>query len=275
MSHKATNWAIQQRGLDPATKLLLWQLSDRHNRDTGRCDPSQDRLAHDCEMSRASVNRHLKKLEEVGLIRRVQRLNPITKRQANTSYQLALDGAFSVSQYDTRTVSQSKKNPCLNSDESRVSDCNTNLGREPVNKPVCAADAAPNSSADFIDFWKVHPKPSNRVETEKLFCRAIATGVDATLLVEAAKAYRLQQRGNNLQYIKSSPNWLKEQRWRDHEPKSKPTEAEVLSAAQRTAKCIIDGKPWVANTVSTNQAKELIGQGLVTVKQCKAAGVAT
>ncbi|QEW18977.1 putative transcriptional regulator [Marinibacterium anthonyi] len=75
MSHRATNWAIQQRGLEPATKLLLWQLADRHNADTGRCDPSQERLADDCEMSRATVNRHLKKLEAAGLIRRVQRID--------------------------------------------------------------------------------------------------------------------------------------------------------------------------------------------------------
>jgi hypothetical protein len=26
MSHRATNWAIQQRGLAPATKLVLWLL---------------------------------------------------------------------------------------------------------------------------------------------------------------------------------------------------------------------------------------------------------
>ena len=29
MSHKATVWAIQQRGLKPATKIVLWFLCDR------------------------------------------------------------------------------------------------------------------------------------------------------------------------------------------------------------------------------------------------------
>ena len=28
MSHKATNWAIQQRGLSPVTKLVLWYLCE-------------------------------------------------------------------------------------------------------------------------------------------------------------------------------------------------------------------------------------------------------
>ena len=69
MSHKATTWAIQQRGLMPATKLVLWYLCDRHTPDFG-CYPSQDQLADDAEISRASLNTHLRKLEEAGLIRR-------------------------------------------------------------------------------------------------------------------------------------------------------------------------------------------------------------
>ena len=44
MSHKATVWAIQQRGLKPATKIVLWFLCDRHNPDFG-CFPTQMRLA--------------------------------------------------------------------------------------------------------------------------------------------------------------------------------------------------------------------------------------
>jgi hypothetical protein len=58
MSHKATNWAIQLRGLSPVTKLVLWYLCDRHNPDFG-CFPSQDQLAADAEISRASLNTHL------------------------------------------------------------------------------------------------------------------------------------------------------------------------------------------------------------------------
>ena len=46
MSHAATNWAIQQRGLKPATKIVLWHLCDRFNPDFG-CFPTQERLAHD------------------------------------------------------------------------------------------------------------------------------------------------------------------------------------------------------------------------------------
>ena len=58
MSHFSTNWAIRQRKLKPGTKIILWHLCDRHNPDYG-CFPAQNRLAHDCEISRAALNSHL------------------------------------------------------------------------------------------------------------------------------------------------------------------------------------------------------------------------
>jgi hypothetical protein len=93
MSHEATNWAIKQRGLKPTTKIVLWHLCDRFNPDYG-CFPSQDRLAHDCEISRSTLNDHLGQLEAVGLLRRVPRLDPVTKRQLSTRYVLGFEPGF-------------------------------------------------------------------------------------------------------------------------------------------------------------------------------------
>ena len=93
MSHEATNWAIKQRGLKPTTKIVLWHLCDRFNPDYG-CFPSQDRLAHDCEISRSTLNDHLGQLEAVGLLRRVPRLDPVTKRQLPTRYILGFEPGF-------------------------------------------------------------------------------------------------------------------------------------------------------------------------------------
>ncbi|WP_369682753.1 helix-turn-helix domain-containing protein [Roseovarius sp. M141] len=80
MSHEATNWAIKQRGLKPTAKIVLWHLCDRFNPDYG-CFPSQARLAHDCEISRATLNRHLDGLEARGLIRRIRVIDPKTGQQ--------------------------------------------------------------------------------------------------------------------------------------------------------------------------------------------------
>ena len=93
MSHAATNWAIQQRGLKPTTKIVLWHLCDRYNPDYG-CFPSQEQLAHDCEISRSTLNEHLKALEMASLIRRVKRRTPGSKRQLSTRYILGFETGF-------------------------------------------------------------------------------------------------------------------------------------------------------------------------------------
>lgn len=93
MSHEATNWAIKQRGLKPTTKIVLWHLCDRFNPDYG-CFPSQVRLAHDCEISRSTLNEHLGQLEATGLLRRVPRIDPVTKRQMQTRYILGFEQGF-------------------------------------------------------------------------------------------------------------------------------------------------------------------------------------
>ena len=93
MSHQATNWAFQQRGLEAATWRVLIILADRHNPDFG-CFPSQNRIAADAEMSRSSLNVHLYKLERAGLIRRERRIDPETRRQRSTRYLFAFDPEF-------------------------------------------------------------------------------------------------------------------------------------------------------------------------------------
>ncbi|UYP67526.1 helix-turn-helix domain-containing protein [Thalassobacter stenotrophicus] len=176
MSHAATNWAIQQRGLKPTTKIVLWHLCDRFNPDFG-CFPTQARLAHDCEISRSTLNGHLTLLERVGLIRRVQRLNPGTKRQMPTRYILAFEPGFTQDHAYPRpkkghghketssteaegspiipnpggnpvdnldpcpqsthgAVSDFGPDPCPEHASSRVQNLDSNPVREPLRKPV-------------------------------------------------------------------------------------------------------------------------------------------
>jgi hypothetical protein len=182
MSHAATNWAIQQRGLKPTTKIVLWHLCDRFNPDFG-CFPSQEQLAEDCEISRSTLNEHLALLEASGLIRRVQRLNPGNKRQMPTRYILAFEPGFAqdrptpcpeighggdeqdelpfaipenaaeitTSPVDSQSpcpetgrgaVSDFDPELCPKNAQSRVRNPDSNLVREPVSKPVKEEEGA-------------------------------------------------------------------------------------------------------------------------------------
>jgi hypothetical protein len=193
MSHAATNWAIQQRGLKPTTKIVLWHLCDRFNPDYG-CFPSQERLAHDCEISRSTLNDHLRQLEAAGLLRRVPRLHPITKRQMPTRYILRFEPGFTPNEvhpcpktghgredhaesvsgtepsdsdaldiaesclnsghgYDRRPVSDFPADPCPENSQSRVRNPDTNLVREPLREPVKEEKDARARENAFDDFF--------------------------------------------------------------------------------------------------------------------------
>ena len=193
MSHAATNWAIQRRGLKPTTKIVLWHLCDRFNPDYG-CFPSQVRLAHDCEISRSTLNDHLGQLEAAGLLRRVPRIHPVTKRQMPTRYilgfepgftphdpnpcpetghgALPLDGTVPGDQgscaelaneqdpcpktghgIDARPVSDFDPDPCPENGQSRVRNPDTNLVREPLREPVKEEEDARARETGFDDFF--------------------------------------------------------------------------------------------------------------------------
>lgn len=127
MSHRAVSWALEQKMLKPGPWIVLLMLADRHNKDTKRCDPDQRLLAADCNMSRATVNRHLGELEEYGLIERIKREDPVTRRSLSTFYILGLDAndppvvEFAVSQIETWDEEDENEN----NTDSRVSNCDT------------------------------------------------------------------------------------------------------------------------------------------------------
>jgi hypothetical protein len=193
MSHDATNWAIQQRGLKPTTKIVLWHLCNRHNPDYG-CFPSQNRLAYDSEISRSTLNDHLGHLEAEGLLRRVPRIDPATKRQMPTRYVLGFEKGFAprdpnpspefghgFSPLDhaadrpaefapapaipagpcpeirhgnpPEAVSGFSAKPCPEKAESRVRNPDTNLVRETLNEPVKEEEDAQARDSDFDRFF--------------------------------------------------------------------------------------------------------------------------
>lgn len=189
MSHFATNWAILQRGLKPATKIVLWHLCDRHNPDFG-CFPTQTRLAADCEISRSALNDHLRKLEIAGLIRRCASVDPVTKRQQPTRYILGFEGGFDDPESDPspdfghgdfsrfsddhpdgecRPASPNTANPCPETEHGAVSEfltkpCpengdfrvrnpDTNPVREPLREPVKEEEDARARDDRFEEFF--------------------------------------------------------------------------------------------------------------------------
>jgi hypothetical protein len=178
MSHRATIWAIQQRGLKPATKIVLWFLCDRHNPDFG-CFPTQARLAEDAEMSISSLNEHLARLEELRLIHRVRAHDPRTHKRLATRYILGFEEGFpqeptpesgdgfseaaevrvaepcpdSGHGNTAEAISGFSAKPSPDFAQSHLQNPETNLVREPLREPVKEEEDAQARDADFDRFF--------------------------------------------------------------------------------------------------------------------------
>ena len=174
MSHKATVWAIQQRGLKPATKIVLWFLCDRHNPDFG-CFPTQARLADDAEMSISALNEHLAKLQELRLIHRVRAQDPHTHKRLATRYILGFEEGFPPEPTPetgdglSGTEGERGDNPSPDSGHGAISGFSAkpspdfaqshlrnpeiNLVREPLSKPVKEEEDAQARNSDFDRFF--------------------------------------------------------------------------------------------------------------------------
>ena len=72
MSFQAMTWAVEQN-LPTNQKMVLLMLANRTNHDTGRCDPSHNRLAADCGMGVTTLKRALAALEQAGLLSVIHR----------------------------------------------------------------------------------------------------------------------------------------------------------------------------------------------------------
>lgn len=84
MSHQATNWAAELRGIPPMAKLVLLRLADRAD-ESGICYPSQRRLAAECCITERTVRNAITDLISRGLV--IIHI-PSTPRGDTTRYRL-------------------------------------------------------------------------------------------------------------------------------------------------------------------------------------------
>jgi hypothetical protein len=179
MSHHATNWAIQQRGLKPALKVVLWHLADRHHRDNG-CFPSQDTLADDCEVPRSTLNVYLDELERRGLIARERRRIDGSQKMARTRYYFPFEAEFTRFSTekpspetghgaDGGAESRNRPEPCPENGESRVQNLDSNPvrepGREPEREGACATSENDRKKVErefdrWLPTWPTYPNGS-------------------------------------------------------------------------------------------------------------------
>lgn len=105
MSLKALNWALDTRAGNGTNKLVLLLLADRYNDSDEIAWPPVTWLAERAELSRRTVQRALRELEELGLIEHVGWRGRSADRQAKT-YRLPIPNGASDCHPMTSTTSR-------------------------------------------------------------------------------------------------------------------------------------------------------------------------
>lgn len=292
MSHEATSWAVKQRGLKPAAKIVLWHLADRHHPDYG-CFPSQARLAEDAEMSRSTLNVHLAELEAAGLIRRVRAIDERTKRQKSTRYILAFEStdpqgvAQPCPDFGHGTEAEQAEKPCPVSGHGAVSDfgaepcpengksrvriSDTNLVSEPLREPV-TRDAREGGVLDrFSEFWATYPQPEGESAARRAWKR-VATPENAEAIIAAARAYQDDDRVKR-GFAKMPANWLLDRCWQEAKASSERRPVDLDALSDMWAPKVASGAFVPPSAISPALARHMLGKGLVSRDDLRRCGV--
>ncbi|MEP5007742.1 MULTISPECIES: helix-turn-helix domain-containing protein [Roseobacteraceae] len=283
-------WAANVKGLKPAAKIVLFQLADFHNKETGRCNPSAKRLADECEMGRATFFRHMTTLEECGLVTRHARGDGDGGRGSN-QYELHLDitlgpsarpkgGAGSpsgvVSQNETGGNVSKKQRKSLKGETGVVPNRDSNLTIEPKKEPPSRRREAGEAEKILAAY------PPDRLRS-KAAClaqieEARKEGIRLEDLRQAVQAYATDSAGFTRAKVCFSDNWFQSRRWqayveRQAEDREK-TEALQADHHQRLA-CWISERSPMCKHITPPQVTALLASKMVTAAQIEAAGLRT
>tara|TARA_B110000090_G_scaffold7309_1_gene7657 strand:+ start:152 stop:1024 length:873 start_codon:yes stop_codon:yes gene_type:complete len=290
MSGMALIWAANVKGLKPAAKIVLIQLADFHNKETGQCNPSAKRLADECEMGRATLFRHMTTLEQSGLVTRHARGDGDGGRGSN-QYELHLDitlgpssrwkGGASrpngvSSQNETGGNVSKTRGKSPNGETGVVPNRDRNLTIEPVKEP-------PSRAREAVEAEKVlEAYPHDRVRG-KAAClteieEAMKEGVRSEDLLQAAQAYATDSAGFTRSKVCFSDNWFQSRRWQAYVEKQAEGR-EKLAALQADHNallaCWVSERSPMCKHITAQQVMALLASKLVTQAQIQAAGLRT
>ena len=73
-------------------KVVLLSLADHHNQETGRCDPSNDRLQKATQLSERAIRKAIRELEQLRLVTTVERKQRTGRGKKNLTNRYRIAG---------------------------------------------------------------------------------------------------------------------------------------------------------------------------------------
>ena len=191
MSIKVTEWALKQklRGLQKSVLLMLAYHADDH----GKCWPGIALLGEECGISRSSVTRHIKSLEEGGFLSKESRHDAKGYRRSN-AYQLHItqDVKFLQRNSQCREV----ESLSATTQPSKVSDCDGYI----IEQSLEPSKELPRDRSVFM-YWQAvmdHSGAKLDQKRKRIISRALKdySVEDLRLAIDGCKASPWHRGGN-------------------------------------------------------------------------------
>ena len=192
MSWSASDWASKQQTGSGHCKLVLICLAnfaDEHN----ECFPSYKTLGKMTELSKSTIIRCIKQLQEKNIISVKERYTNINDgaRQTSNLYTLNIQNETVGYQNDTHPL--------------------------PSVKPHITNHKEPNIyTKEFEEFWKIYPNNSgSKRKAFESYNKAVHVKkkIDEDMLLNICKKFSNNMMGKDIKYIPHCTTWLNQERW--------------------------------------------------------------
>ncbi len=228
MSLKAMIWVMEDAPVENQAELaILYALADRADDKGEAAYPAQEWIAHRARCDARTVRRHIKRLEERGIIKRgnPRFVEHIRKDVRPIVWDLNLhlkEGLTTGQERPDNMTARSNgaerpDNSCTTTGQMVQND-RTALSYKPsltvLNRPepLSSIDIEPGS---FDEFYTAYPRKGDKRKAEEKWGVAILD-TDPSTIIEAAKKYREEKTGVSRNYVKLPSTWLNQRCWEDY-----------------------------------------------------------
>ena len=200
MSWLALDWASKQKTGNGTNKLVLICLANYAD-DKNTCFPSFKTLISMTEMSRSTIIRALKNLEQLELIKIQERFADFNegKRQTSNLYTLMVGYQTETHPVQFETPPSITMKPHITSN----------------NKPILYTD-------DFNEWWNLYPrKDGSKKRAFELFEKITDKILNFDELYSFTVKYKQSVNNKDQKFIPHATTWLNQRRWETVEEKKK------------------------------------------------------
>ena len=192
MSWSALDWASKQKTGNGTNKLVLLCLANYAD-DKNTCFPSYKTLISITEMSRSTIIRALKSLEDIGLIEIKERFAAFNEAKRQTSNLYTLKVGY---QTDTHPI-QFDTPPSITMKPHITSN----------NKPI-------KYSSDFNEWWNLYPRnDGSKKKAYDLFLNITDKIINFDELYSKTVQYKNRMHEKDPKFIPHATTWLNQRRW--------------------------------------------------------------